>query len=985
MKDIQQLIKKNSQEGRYEDIFPKTFTDAVKDKESGKSLIDILSSFNMYFLSYNGSIELTRLQVPMSIRKTGLWITYVLYDKTVVTEWYAGEAIDDDSWKSPNNWRGGSNMLVGDISISSDGYWVVNGVVTTTKAQGEQGITPMLRVGSNNYLQASYTNGSSWIDVSTNPVYTQFRVNNNKIEQSLDLGNIWTVVSDNIAAWFRWQANDNNLGRIQISRDNNTWENFSPEFINRMLIKGFVANLPQSAEYGDIYMVGPYYNQEDSEHVNPYYRMWVMQDTWVDAGYYNKNTYNFNYNIKKTYPSVSAMDADKSNPIGTNGLAIQIGDIVTVVNSTTPSENGIYSYEGATDGWKYQSSFYQLEQIRSQNTNTAPSSKLFDDKINELAGDIIQVETDLNYMYPSVGTAKRILADAGTIKSRSTLNELTNKFLDLLPNTKLLFCPHLAVKLRESGIYKYVTKLYDIGPAMLDGYQTTALNQPYLSGNIAPNEKYAIKNPNGGSAYITHTPISFSATDKWSVSTMLNDFCSSLADYGAYCGNGTTASNIYLRKSSANRLRFLSNSSVEYLFNVNNSLIGKNSLITFVSFGNGTLNLYLNGKLFQSISSTDTSFIFSMILNSYPTLGLNGDVKYHGIRDIALSTTQVQDEYNYLRTLFPEIESVAIGTQTWATSNCEMTCTPQGNVIQEMQNAANIEKITNAAEREFSSDTGWDKFGGWSISNGTANCNASSWSVLSKSYASNPFVSGKLYRVSFTVVSSISGTDLRVILGNNAVVDASTLVGEKIVYLKFSGPDTSVLQIGSVDFVGSIDNISFQEVGWTDSTNIYNYIYANTTGTAEQKEYTAVKAAAMWRNVNNDSVLASVYGKKFNKYAKRLLAMDIAYYNAANPTALWGWDIPTQAQLTTLASNGGNALKVGGTNYWNTANGFNSTGLTLLGGGYIDASGNYVGNKTHEGIWAKDADIARVALDADNSFNEVAATTEGYSIRLIKV
>ena len=35
MKDIQQLIKKNSQEGRYEDIFPKTFIDAVEDRESG--------------------------------------------------------------------------------------------------------------------------------------------------------------------------------------------------------------------------------------------------------------------------------------------------------------------------------------------------------------------------------------------------------------------------------------------------------------------------------------------------------------------------------------------------------------------------------------------------------------------------------------------------------------------------------------------------------------------------------------------------------------------------------------------------------------------------------------------------------------------------------------------------------------------------------------------------------------------------------------
>ena len=31
MKDIQQLIKKNSQDGRYEDIFPKTFIDAVNN------------------------------------------------------------------------------------------------------------------------------------------------------------------------------------------------------------------------------------------------------------------------------------------------------------------------------------------------------------------------------------------------------------------------------------------------------------------------------------------------------------------------------------------------------------------------------------------------------------------------------------------------------------------------------------------------------------------------------------------------------------------------------------------------------------------------------------------------------------------------------------------------------------------------------------------------------------------------------------------
>nr|DAP18878.1 MAG TPA: hypothetical protein [Crassvirales sp.] len=61
----------------------------------------------------------------------GLWITYVLYDKTAVTEWYSAEAIDDTTFGDSANWRDGSNALVGDISISSDGYWVINGDYTS--------------------------------------------------------------------------------------------------------------------------------------------------------------------------------------------------------------------------------------------------------------------------------------------------------------------------------------------------------------------------------------------------------------------------------------------------------------------------------------------------------------------------------------------------------------------------------------------------------------------------------------------------------------------------------------------------------------------------------------------------------------------------------------------------------------------------------------------------------------------------------------
>lgn len=276
----------------------------------------------MLFLSYNGSRSQTRLQVPSSLRREGLWVTYVLYDKTVVTEWYNAEAIDDTTFGDSANWRDGSNALVGDISISSDGYWVINGEVTNIKAQGEAGITPILRVGSNNHLQVSYTNGSSYVDVSSNPVFTQFRVSNNKLQQSTDLGefwsniseelaykfresgnkiqmskdlgNTWEDVSDYIAAEFRFtgttgSSQADNVGKIQISRDNGaTWSDLSGEFTNSLHIKGYVATvgtLPSTAVQGDIYGVGPTYDPSDTEHTNPIYQLYVKDSTgWINNG-----------------------------------------------------------------------------------------------------------------------------------------------------------------------------------------------------------------------------------------------------------------------------------------------------------------------------------------------------------------------------------------------------------------------------------------------------------------------------------------------------------------------------------------------------------------------------------------------------------------------------------------------------------------------------------------------------------------------------
>ena len=93
----------------------------------------------------------------------------------------------------------------------------------------------------------------------------------------------------------------------------------------------------------------------------------------------------YNYNIRKTYASVAAMNADSVNPIGINGKPIKLGDIVSVVNNGNSSENGFYSYEGVKNGWKLQSGFnFQLVQTTGTDVNSAMSQKAVTDTVNRV-------------------------------------------------------------------------------------------------------------------------------------------------------------------------------------------------------------------------------------------------------------------------------------------------------------------------------------------------------------------------------------------------------------------------------------------------------------------------------------------------------------------------------------------------------------------------------------------------------------------------
>ena len=214
----EQLIKRDSQRG-YRNVFPKTYLDAVKDRESGKSLEEILQGLNMHFLSYVGDKGETRVQLPKSLRRRGIWITYVLWDDTIVVEFYNGDSIEDNEFRKDSNWMIGSNRLIGDIMVSSEGNWVINGKDTGLPAKGETGIAPIIRIVDNK-LQVSYDKGETWEALDNNNIITQFRVNENRLEVSYDLGKNWSICSEYIASWLR--VNNN---KLEISRDEQkTWQ-----------------------------------------------------------------------------------------------------------------------------------------------------------------------------------------------------------------------------------------------------------------------------------------------------------------------------------------------------------------------------------------------------------------------------------------------------------------------------------------------------------------------------------------------------------------------------------------------------------------------------------------------------------------------------------------------------------------------------------------------------------------------------------------
>lgn len=339
---------------------------------------------------------------------------------------------------------------------------------------------------------------------------------------------------------------------------------------------------------------------------------------------------------------------------------------------------------------------------------------------------------------------------------------------------------------------------------------------------------------------------------------------------------------------------------------------------------------------------------------------------------------------------------VKIGTQYWTTKNLSLSVTPQKTIIPEMQTNANVEKITNIADREFSSDTGfWSKDGNATISNGV--CSFSSTSGEISGISKSILTADKFYKFSIDVISLTGSIKIQASVGNSdnniyTINNTGTITG-----IIKSGQGNQLFINRSGISSATIDNISIQEIGWSGSQELYDGIYAQTSGTVEQKTYAAVKAAAMWCNYNNDIPTGDIYGKLYNWFAVKLLQMDIAYYNAANPTKPYVWRIPTQAEFQSLSTYlGGDAvsgghLKEAGTVHWLSPNAGadNSSGFAAIGSSYRTDS-IFLVIKDRALIWSIDIINPTTGKSLDLKSNSSSGLitgilyTFGISIRLIK-
>lgn len=541
---------------------------------------------------------------------------------------------------------------------------------------------------------------------------------------------------------------------------------------------------------------------------------------------------------------------------------------------------------------------------------------------------------------------------------------------NLIDDVMVLVSPFMgAITTPNSGV-TVVEKLFSYDSTPRDAVQADFVLQPLLTGWLVPSETYGMKAIHGVTKIMTHTAFSFNASTAWTAFALINWFGGSNDDV-SFIGKGSNIGSIlYLRSGGSNVFAtggsnvFAIRGETGGLFEGTadtSVLIGSTNLVSFIYNGVDSVFIYVNGVLFDTIAFND-SFQFASIARG----GGNETFSYYGITYlsgvIAGNLSALEPGFGtFFKGLVPNIPSKLYNGNRIMSANLDLAMTPVGNVIANVTDGEGVEVIDVAADRDFSSDTGfWTKTNAdVTISGGKANWGGSQGALFGLR-RSEFILKGDWVEVSYAIDSISVGKiaphagEFPLDIDNG---DYYSTPGFKKCYLKGIGSVMPPSDYANLSFLcdvasvtGSIDNVSVKSIGWADSRDFYEWLIDPLKGNVSV--YDALKEVAMWCYFDNQTDNGSIYGKLFNGYAMKLLDLDFA-------STGFGWRVTKNADWSDLDPNvGDNALKIEDDYYWETGNeGTNTSGLTILGSGVRMTGGVFALFNEVAAFWNSDSDL----------------------------
>lgn len=591
---------------------------------------------------------------------------------------------------------------------------------------------------------------------------------------------------------------------------------------------------------------------------------------------------------------------------------------------------------------------------------------------------------DMTAWLPSAVYSDRVSTDSGSIKDKVSLFETYRNAFNLLPNTVLAYSPELGIKQSITDLVYKGTKLYDISNNNNDGSQGNVSNQPYIGGNIAPNEKQWLW---GNGKYISHNAKSFANNEKWSFSWVGDLLYSTTVYFGASQGSVSLTS---LGASFTNTL----GTQISMLHSLN--ILNRTTRHYLICRGLGEIEYWVNGVLRAKTSIADTSITFQNLYTITKTKSVR-------IFNKDLSKSEIENLDKFFLSIYLEHETTIIGSQSWHTSNQMINTTQDLFNIPEIQaNSASITYLSNFA-------SGIDNFE--AITNATLAGNidgilgvddvlkititTANTSVLRKAIT----IPYGAFKITFDYYIPNADTVTRLLITDyNAAgnyLDTNVLGFTKGSWITItgyinltSGAATTGLRLfaygGSTTDEVYIKNFKVENMGWSDAQAAYDSAI-----TAGKTNFEAVKTAAMWCKYNNNDDNVPIYGYILNWWAAYLLSIN-------PPIGLrYPTELDTDQLRTTLGGYtvAGGKLKKEGTVYFNSPNtgATNESGFTAVGGGIRLPAGGFVNVKDEQYHWVMPESSSTlgkyIVIRANSAGLGATATLDkryGMSVRFLK-